>query len=160
MKARAVVNVLVSACLTIAPIAGAQACGELRFNAGRGLPFQTYVAPRAADVLIVRSDATDEEYIAALERAGHRVTTVESADAVANEVRNRHYDVVIAAYESVDRVGPAVTAADAGPQLLPIVTRAMRNSPQVTERFEQILLDSASFGQYLSMINKVLSRLP
>jgi len=148
------------AALSVVCPAVAQACGELRFNAGKGLPFQSYIAPRPADVLIVYSDALQDDYLAALEQAGHRLKIVANPAAVAEALREQHYDIVIAAYDSVDAVTPQVASVLEMPSVLPIVARSMRKDPQVTGRFEQILLDSASLGQYLTAINKLVNRLP
>lgn len=136
------------------------ACGELQFNAGKGLPFQSYVAPRPANVLILASpdgpvQAADYE---ALEKAGHRLTLVSDSDAMAQALRRNDYDVVIAALESVDSVTEAERSAVSMPRLLPIVSRSARKSPQVRERFQQFVLVGASIGQYLTAINRILAR--
>jgi hypothetical protein len=155
-----IVRFLVPTLLALTPVA-AQACGELRFNAGRGLPFQSYISPRPADVLVVRGEAIQDGYLEALQEAGHRLTIVATVDAVAAELRKQHYDVVIAGYESVDAVSPQVAAASATARVLPIVQRALRKDPLVVTRFSEILLDNASLGQYLTVINKMLvSRAP
>jgi hypothetical protein len=156
MNSTALVRFLVPALLALAPIA-AQACGELRFNSGRGLPFQSYIAPRPADVLVVHSEAMQDEYLEALEEAGHRLTIVSNADAVATELGKRRYDIVIAGYDALDAVSPQVDAAPNSPSLLPIVGRALRKDPLLLSRFSEILLDGASFGQYLTVINKIVS---
>jgi hypothetical protein len=154
---KVVAGLLVPALLSFGPTA-AQACGELRFNAGRGLPFQSYMAPRPADVLVVRGDAIQDGYLEALQEAGHRLTIVADADAVAAELRKQHYDVVIAAYDAIDSVSPQVAAVSATSRVLPIVERALRKNPQVVSRFSEVLLDNASLGQYLTVINKLLGR--
>jgi hypothetical protein len=149
-----IVKLLVPALLVFGPVT-AQACGELRFNAGRGLPFQSYIATRPADVLVVRGAAVEEGYLEALEAAGHRLTVVASAGAVAAELGKQRYDIVIAGYDALDAVSSQVDAAPDAPRLVPIVGRALRKDPLVT-RFSAILLDNASLGQYLTVINKVL----
>jgi hypothetical protein len=146
---------LAAASLALVPVAAAQACGELKFNAGRGLPFQTYLAPRQADVLVVASEAVQTSYLEALEQAGHRLKVVASADEVAAELQQHHYDIVIAAYEAIDSIEPQVAGAANSPRVLPIVARSMRKSPLV-QGFDQVLLDNASFGQYLTVIHKLL----
>jgi hypothetical protein len=156
MNKPAVIRFLVPVLLALAPF-GAQACGELRFNAGRGLPFQSYIATRPADVLVVRGAAVEEGYLEALEAAGHHLTIVASAGAVAAELGRQHYDVVIAGYEALEAVSPQVDAASSSPRLLPVVERALRKDPVVT-RFGQVLLDTASIGQYLTVINKLVTR--
>jgi hypothetical protein len=148
----------------IAP-AAALACGEGMFNTGRGLPYQGYLAPRPAAVLVYASpdspasDASREKLYAGLQKAGHSVTVVRDAEAMNRAIGARRYDVVISPLSTVD----VVTAADAtqAPAVLPVVARAARNSPEVKNRFDLFLIDGASLGQYLKAINKVVvARLP
>lgn len=150
--------------LVLAP-AAVTACGEGAFNAGKGLPFQGYLAPRPATVLIYSNPdptATDSDrraLYAGLQKAGHKLTVVTDATGLTTALREKHYDVVITAFDAVDAV--ATATADAGdtagkPALLPVVTRTDRNSPQVRSRFGAFLVDGASLGQYLKMISKSL----
>lgn len=137
----------------------ALACGEGMFNTGKGLPYQSYLAPRPAAVLVyadaARSlPARDESVYAGLKKAGHRVTVVRDPQSLKQAMREARYDVVISALDDVE----AVTAAEAEqpPALLPVVARAVRDTPQVKNRFELFLLDGASLGQYLRAINKLV----
>ena len=138
------------------------ACGEMMFSAGMGLPFQAYLAPRPASVLIVGNSTTDaREIYSGLGRAGHQVTYVADDAEMAQALQQTHYDIVIAAYDSVDTVTASVaTSAGTTPRLLPVIQRSLRKSPEVTERFAQFLLDGASLGKYLSAINSVLDSTP
>ena len=84
---------------------------------------------------------------------------VTDANGLATALRDKHYDVVITAFDAVDTV--ATATADAGgaasnTRLLPVVTHSERNSPQVRSRFGAFLVDGASLGQYLRMIGKAL----
>jgi CheY-like chemotaxis protein len=140
--------------------AAAMACGEMMFNAGKGLPFQTYLSPRPADVLILSDQSAAGREIAygGLEQAGHRLTFVHDAGELKAAMATGRYDIVIVALESVDEVQPHVASrAGDGPRMLPVVARSARNSPQVKGRFEQVLLDGASVGQSLAVIERVLS---
>jgi len=141
------------------------ACGEGQFNAGRGLPFQNYLAPRPATVLIyahpapTASDSQRDALYAGLQKAGHKLTVVSDTNDLAGALRERHYDIVITAFDAVDAVKAATM--DAGivagePKLLPVIARRDRNSPQVRSRFDAFLVDGASLGQYLKMIGKAL----
>lgn len=150
--------------LALAP-AAVMACGEGAFNAGKGLPYQGYLAPRPAVVLIyanpdpTATDSDRDALYAGLQKAGHKLTVVTDANALATALREKHYDVVITAFDAVDAVATATAdAGDAGgkPTLLPVVARNERNSPQVRSRFGTFLVDGASLGQYLKMIGKSL----
>lgn len=150
--------------LAFAPLP-VQACGEGQFNSGQGLPFQNYLAPRPATVLIyanpdpTASDSSRENLYAGLTKAGHKLTVVTDASGLAAALRDKHYDVVITAFDAVDAVASAT--ADSGdaagkPALLPVVARSDRNSPQLHTRFGAFLVDGASLSQYLKMIGKAM----
>jgi hypothetical protein len=57
-------------------------------------------------------------------------------------------------------VAASAAGAAARPRLLPVVARSLRNQPELRSRFELFLLDGASLGQYLKVINQALSARP
>lgn len=142
--------------LTLAAPMAAQACGEGMFNTGKGLPYQAYVAPRPAAVLVYSEPGARENALySGLKKAGHSVTVVRDTATLQQAMRERRYDVVIAGMDGID----AVTAVEGqqAPAVLPVVARAIRNSPEVKNRFDLFLIDGASLGQYLRAINKLVT---
>jgi hypothetical protein len=144
--------------LTFAP--DARACGEGMFNTGKGLPYQAYLAPRPAAVLVYaeagQPAARDDALYAGLQKAGHTVTVVRDLNSLQEAMRQHRYDVVIS---TLDAVGDITSAESSqAPTVLPVVARSVRNSPSVRNRFDLFLLDGASLGQYLRAINKVVTR--
>jgi hypothetical protein len=150
-------SLLLTLALSAVPLS-AQACGEGMFNTGKGLSYQSYLAPRPAAVLVFADPAAsaqrEEALYAGLKKAGHSVTVVRDVTSLQSAMREHRYDVVISALDGID----AVTAAEAtqAPALLPVVARAVRNSPEVKNRFNLFLIDGASLGQYLKAINKMV----
>jgi len=141
-------------------IAGSQAalaCGEMMVNAGKGLAFQGWLTPEPADVLVLFTDASDERAYAGLEQAGHHLTLVTDATQLAEALEQNSYDIVISSYDMVDTVAP-LAASRQPTRLLPIVERSMRRSAAVRDRFDQFLIAGAGVRQYLSVIDRVLSR--
>jgi len=159
------IGIALTSALVVSPAPGL-ACGEGSFNAGKGLPFQSYLAPRPATVLIYANpdpSASDSQRIAlyaGLQKAGHRLTVVSNADELADALRDKHYDVVITAFDTVDTVaktlGASTAEASANTTLLPVVARKDRGSVQTSNRFGAVLTNGASLGQYLRTINKLL----
>lgn len=140
----------------------AVACSESMFNSGKALPFQSYLAPRPASVLVYDHSAPEDEgrretLHAGLSRAGHSVVVVGDAQALFEALKQGHFDVVITTLDQVDAV--ADSSRDTGwmPQLLPVVARSERNAPGLQQRFSQFMLEGASVGQYLRAINRLLS---
>lgn len=136
------------------------ACGEGIFHMGDGLRYQGYLAPRPATVLVFDDERTPRaEKIAfyrGLVQAGHRLSIAHSADELAQAMRQRRYDVVIADFSQVGMVGAAATSASTTPKLLPVVPRNQRDAPGLRSRFEVFALDGASLGQYLRLINRLM----
>ena len=151
------------ACTLLLASSQALACGEGMLNAGKGLPYQGYLAPRPAAVLIYATPdpSTSERDRTALyeglRRAGHQVTLANNADDLARALHARHYDVVIAAYDALPAIDAAVPDNDRnGAALLPVVDRHALASPDLRKQFAALLANGAGIGQYLRMIAKSL----
>ena len=154
---------LIAAALSLVP-GESQACGATLFGTGQGTRFQAYRARVPANVLIYASDqladssATTEPGIKdGLEKAGHKITVVSSADALSAELKAKHYDVVIAGAGDADTVADQLDArAGKGTGIVPIVskTSAASLSP---ERYPTSLRTGAGIGQFLKAINSVMA---
>lgn len=149
--------------LTMAMAPAASACGEGQFNMGQGLKYQTYLTPRPATVLVYATDSADpsparrQALISGLRASGHTVTEVHDDAALAQALKGKRFDVLIAAYANIDKVAADASAAGSTvPTLLPVVERRMRNAPSLSERFSHFVLEGASLGQYLKTINSAL----
>ena len=138
------------------------ACGEGVFNMGQGLRYQGYLAPRPATVLVYDDGSRDRTALySGMKKAGHRVTVVNGADALSRALAQQHYDVVISRVDQIDSVEARTGTASGSPRLLPVVERGARNAPAVRDRFKVFVLDGASLGQYLKLINQLLqARVP
>jgi hypothetical protein len=146
---------------TLVAIPPALACGDGLFNMGGGLRYQGYLAPRPATVLVYDNERTPSaDRIAVyrgLVRAGHTLSIAHSVDELSQALHERRYDVVIAGLEEVGKVTAQTSAEAATPTLLPVIERSQRNAPAVRDHFSLFLLDGASLGQYLKVINQALS---
>lgn len=131
------------------------ACGEGMFMAGKGLQFQSYLAPRPATVLIFApaADGERQQIHAGLEKAGHQLTIVGDEDALQRALGSGHYDVLIADLDRLEALG----AAAASTRVLPVVPREQRRSREIRSRFERFVVDGASLGQHLSAIDDLVA---
>jgi hypothetical protein len=163
MNRHALVPLLLAATFGVA--APALACGESMFNTGKGLEFQSYLAPRPATVLIYgtpdpsASEAQRAELFAGLEAAGHRVMRVADVDAYAQAVREQKVDLVIAEAGAIDSLAGA-QGDGAAPRLVPVLARGARPASTQGGRFELFLRGGARLGQYLSAIDKAVAKSP
>lgn len=161
MKTYLAIATLACTLLAAAPTA-TLACGEGQFNMGQGMRYQGYLAPRPATVLVYSDpaaggDATDRAKLyKGLQMAGHRVTVVSDPGALTEAMSGKHYDVVIADFSQVS----AVQAGAGHAMVLPVVARTQRNAPELRSQFPLYLVDGASLGQYLKVINQAVVKLP
>ncbi len=132
----------------------AVACGENQFSTGHGLRYQGFLAPRPATVVVVDDGSGDrDELYAGLAKAGHRVTVVANRDGLATVLANVKVDVLIADLQDVDSM---TSTAPSGTRVLPVVSRKLRDAPETRRRFDLILLEGASLGQYLKSIDRLV----
>ncbi len=138
-------------CLVHEPVA---ACGENQFSTGGGLRYQGFLAPRPATVVVVDDGPGDrDELYAGLAKAGHRVTVVANREGLATVLANSNVDVLIADLQDVDAM---TSQAPRGTRVLPVVARKLRDAPDTRRRFDLILLEGASLGQYLKSIDRLV----
>ncbi len=138
-------------CLAHEPVV---ACGENQFSTGGGLRYQGFLAPRPATVVVVDDGPGDrDELYAGLAKAGHRVTVVANREGLATVLANGKVDVLIADLQDVDAM---TSEAPSGTRVLPVVARKLRDAPETRDRFDLILLEGASLGQYLKSIDSLI----
>jgi CheY-like chemotaxis protein len=150
MNRHLVATTLLAATMAAAP--ATFACGEGQFSLGKGLRYQTYLAPRPASVLVYDADPASRHNIyLGLHRAGHHLTVARDPGELAQALKATRYDVVISPLEQTSAFG-----ADPAAHLLPVVQRQQRDQPDIRQRFHVFLLDGASLGQYLKGIDQLV----
>lgn len=134
----------------------ALACGEGVFQMGEGLRYQGYLAPRPGAILVYEADGRPPEerirVYRGLVQAGHSLTVASTPAALAEALRRERYDVVIASADVLATVSAAGSASPAMPRVLPVVQRSQRD----TFAQQDFVLDGASVGQYLRVINRLI----
>ena len=142
----------------------ALACGATLFGSGQGSRFQAYRARVPANVLIyaspalAQSSATEGSRVPeGLRSAGHKVTVVGDADALAAALREQHYDVVIAGAGDAEAVAQQVDGSGPGTGILPVVSKSSGASSMVPDRFPESVKFNAGTGQFLRAINNLMA---
>ncbi len=164
MKVLTLTTALFASVLLVTP-APTRACGEGQFNMGQGLRYQGYLAPHPATVLVYADSASGADsqgrqaVYQGLEHAGHRVTVVTDPAGLSRALASKHFDVVIANFNDVAAIESTVGSDAEKPLMLPVVARSERNSPALSSKFALFLIDGASLGQYLKVINQAVADL-
>lgn len=135
------------------------ACGEGIYTMHQGSRHQGYLAPNLATVLVYNNQETvpaaTKAVYRGLMRAGHTVEVARTPEQLANALRGRRYDVVIADFDQIEVVGKHVNPASKT-ELLPIATHGQRSTNDWRGRFRFLLEDRAGLSQYLKLINQLV----
>ena len=117
------------------------------------------LAPRPATVLVYNDAPTVPDETRAVYRgllhAGHRIEVARSPEQAASALRSHRFDVVIADYDQVEAINRQL-APDSGTRVLPVVDASQRRADGLRQRFRAFLLEGASLGQHLKLINQLL----
>lgn len=90
-----------------------------------------------------------------LAQAGHTLEVARNPEQLAAALRGRRYDVVIADYDQLGVIGNQVEPASRT-RLLPVVTNGRQDANGLRERFRFFLVEGASLGQHLKLIDKLV----
>lgn len=91
-------HLAIAALMTSTFSAGALACGDSLYRAGKGVSYRTYTAPLPGNILIFGGSEGALELAEELARSGHEVQLVDNADELAGQLESGYFDVVIAPY--------------------------------------------------------------
>ena len=132
----------------------AQACGESLFRVGKGAAYRAQTAPLPGNVLLVDPSEEAKAFAERLVAAGHHVRIVETADLIAQELRNGKYDVVLASFNDRELVAGQM-AGQTGSTYVPVATEDGQKA-QAAQSYERYLSADDDFTQFLRVIHRTL----
>lgn len=139
----------------------AHACGEVMYRMGSALRYQAYVSRHPAQILLYGDTAVAQAkgldrdgFRRSLENVGHRVTIVESPEALAQALSANVYDIVITGAGNAPLVGAALAQADREPTLIPVVERHADDS--LRRQYPEALVADASLNRVLKRIERTM----
>lgn len=145
------------ASLSCTTTGSALACGEVMFRMGGALRYQSFVTRHPARILIYSSDvavnstaAERELFRRSLEKAGHRVTLVDSPSTLDQALATQGYDIVITGAANVAAVNAAMTNANRHPAVIPVLHPGQDGALRTT--YPLAVNSDANLNRYLKSI--------
>jgi hypothetical protein len=135
-----------------------QACGESMFHTGQSMRYHAFITRDPANILIYRTGAANSDQkllYSGLEKAGHKVTLVTDAAALAQTLSANHYDVIIANGSDMNAISADLGKSTREPALLAV----LGNNPgeqQLRDHFPHHLSENAGLNQYLKSIEQTM----
>jgi hypothetical protein len=141
--------------------ADAQACGEVMYRMGGALRYHAFVTKHPAQILLYAdssahqaSGADVEGFHRNLERAGHKVTIINTPDALARTLATNSYDVIIAYAIDLPAINSQLAHVSHEPTLIPVLQRGDENA--LREHYPLALNEDANLNQFLKTIEQTM----
>ena len=138
----------------------AQACGEVMYRMGGALRYHAFITRHPAEILLY-ADATErqqpsyhDEFHRNLEKAGHKVTLIDSQDALAKALASHHYDVIIAYAASLPAISAQLAHAQKEPSLIPVFQSS--GDEAMRKQYPLALNENADLNQFLKTIEQTM----
>jgi hypothetical protein len=140
--------------------ADAQACGEVMYRMGGALRYHAFVTRHPAQILLYGASATaaanrDDSFHENLEKAGHKVTQVNTPDALAKALASQHYDVIIAYAAEVPTINTEIAHLAPEPALIPVFQRES-DEQAARQQYPLALNEDANLNQFLKTIEQTM----
>jgi len=141
--------------------ADAQACGEVMYRMGGALRYHAFVTKHPAQILLYSggaarqaANAETEAFHHNLERAGHKVTIIDTPDALAKALAAHSYDVIIAYASDLPAINPQLAHVNHEPTLIPVLQHNDENA--LREHYPLALNEDANVNQFLKTIEQTM----
>jgi hypothetical protein len=138
----------------------AQACGEVMYRMGGALRYHAFITRHPAQILMYAgtlprtasvSDATN--FHRNLEKAGHKVTIVDTPAALAQALATHPYDVIIAYAADLPVINAQMSHIEHEPSLIPVFQNGNEN---LRKQYPLALNENANLNQFLKTIEQTM----
>jgi len=139
----------------------AMACGEVMYRMGGALHYRAFITKHPAQILLYSGSGAHqagndiEAFHQNLERAGHKVTVIQSPEALAGAVAAHPYDVIIAYASDVPTINARLEHAMHEPSLIPVLTPGS-DERSLREHYPLALQEDANLNQFLKTIEETM----
>jgi hypothetical protein len=128
---------------------------------GGALRYHAFVTKHPAQILLYSGNAAHqtsgadvEAFHHDLERAGHKVTIIDSPDALAKSLSAHSYDVIIAYASDLPAINSQLAHVNHEPTLIPVLQRSDENA--LREHYPLALNEDANLNQFLKTIEQTM----
>jgi hypothetical protein len=140
--------------------ADAQACGEVMYRMGGALRYHAFITRHPAQILLYEGPVARDSAGAGhgqfhdnLEHAGHKVTVVDSPEALASALAERRYDVVITYAADLPAISEQIAHVAHEPSLIPVFAG---DADTERRRYPLAMNADANLNQFLKTIELMM----
>ena len=138
----------------------AQACGEVMYRMGGALRYHAFITHHPAQILLYVGPAAQEanksdggSFPHSLQKAGHKVTVVDTPEELAQALAAHPYDVVIAYATDLPAINEQIARVAHEPSLIPVF---QRGNESARRQYPLALNEDANLNQFLKTIEETM----
>jgi hypothetical protein len=138
----------------------AQACGEVMYRMGGALRYHAFITRHPAQILMYAGQgakaapsADENNFNRNLEKAGHKVTVVDTPEALAQAMAAHPYDVIIAYAADLPAINTQIAHVAHEPSLIPVF---QHGSEAKQKEYPLALNEDANLNQFLKTIEQTM----
>lgn len=137
--------------------ADAQACGEVMYRMGGALHYRAFLTKHPAQIILFASSASSrsmtDEFHHNLEKAGHKVTVVDTPEGFGRALSEHPYDVVIGYATDLPVITAQMERATREPSLIPVFSHGSDEHAS-QQRYPLALTEDANLNDFLKTIER------
>lgn len=153
MMRRAVLTALIASFATLLSV-DVPACGESLFRVGKGLTYRDYTAPFPGNILIVANTGAELAMVERLAAAGHHVHVIAKPTAIAAQIQDERFDIVMAYYNQRQIVEAQLL--DTSITYLPVARAGTQDEQLARRAYDRSLASDDSVKTFLKTIHRTL----
>jgi len=156
MKIRQLMHSLFAVAL-VAAATDALACGEVMYRMGGALHYRAFLTKHPAQIILFASSASSrsmtDEFHHNLEKAGHKVTVVDTPEGFGRALSEHPYDVVIGYATDLPVITAQMERATREPSLIQVFSHGSDEHAS-QQRYPLALTEDANLNDFLKTIER------
>jgi hypothetical protein len=140
----------------------AHACGEVMYRMGGALRYHAFVTRHPAQILLysgaasrAASSSDADNFHHNLEKAGHKVTVIDTPEALAQALNKNSYDVIIAYAADLPAINSEIAHVTHEPSLIPVFGHGT-DEDSIRKEYPLALNEDANLNQFLKTIEQTM----
>lgn len=139
----------------------AQACGEVMYRMGGALRYHAFITHHPAQILLYAGSARQasssdiDNFPRNLEKAGHKVTVVDTPAQLSQALSANTYDVIIAYAADLPAINTEIAHVSHEPSLIPVLARGVDDN-NMRKQYPLAVNEDANLNQFLKTIEQTM----
>jgi hypothetical protein len=153
---------LIVSIIGLSPVQLANACGDKTMRVKTGLRFHQLQARKAPSTILIHSPALPPGKAAELRdflnKVGHKATAIDDIGRVSNDLRTRHYDLVLTNLAEAPNLQKQVNSFTPKTVVVPVLLKPSKADVQAAKQYKVQVKNPTDGLDFLIAVNKAMKQ--